>query len=526
MFYFLILRPTLTNKRIMKKLVTLICAMALIGYAKAQGEHDMIVEPSAVGILEQTIFGDTMPTGERMDPDRIYVLRRSSPYLINEIIDVADFHLQIKAEEGDGLRPLLLFNAEDGGEVVSQMFVTSSGGSITLDGIHIAGQDILGRRITRLIRMNGDKSRVSVNNCVLDESGQSGFRLNADSIKVFISNTIIDRMGQLNDPDNGRFLDNRGHPIDSLWVTNSVIYDITSRIYRHSGSGYLHHAKIDQNTFFGSGQWGLTFSPADELVFTNNIVANPVFLGYTADQRYAITIDTFRDGDYVDISYNNFFTDPAFDAALPEVSANSGDTVRSVNGAFFGPQISNAMAASASSTTNISEVLQFANAPGVQQDFIDNTYDSTAVLGGWDFSALTVNDIYSAIGGEQAVDRYTTFHDFSYDETAVSYTAGDKGQKLGADLAIIGTDVKEDFFVRDNILFYPNPVSNELFIQNLDQTELHSIMIYDLKGVQIKEQKVRAINAVLQLPDVPAGTYILTIRDNKGKVSSRKLVKN
>ncbi|MBK8504947.1 MAG: T9SS type A sorting domain-containing protein [Saprospiraceae bacterium] len=450
-----------------------------------------------------------------------------SPYVINEIIDVADFHLRIKAEEGDGTRPILILNVGDGANPVDQMFVASNGGDISMSGLHLAGEDIFGIKTLRIVRINGNKSRVSLNDCVLDNSGQSGFRLNADSIKVFISNSLIGRMGQLNDPSNGRFLDNRGHPIDSLWVTNSVIYDVTSRIYRHgSDAAYLHHAAIDQCTFFGSGQWGFTFSPADELIFTNNIVANPVFLGYTGEQRFAITIDTFRDGDYVDISYNNFFTAPSFDAALPLLSANTGDTVRSVNGAYFGPQISNAMAASASSTTNFSEVLEFANAPEIQQDFIDNTYDSTATLGSWDFSDLTPDDVYSLLGGEQAIDRYSTFHDFSYPESAQSYTAGNNGQKIGADLSILGTDVKEDFFVRDNILFYPNPVSNELFIQNLDQGDLHSIMIYDLKGVQIKEQRVRATNAVVQLPDVSAGTYILTIRDNKGNLSSRTLIKN
>jgi hypothetical protein len=184
------------------------------------------------------------------------------------------------------------------------------------------------------------------------------------------------------------------------------------------------------------------------------------------------------------------------------------------------------MAACASSTTNFSEVLTFANAPEVQQDIIDNTYDSTATYGIWDFSDLTPDAVYSQIGGGQAVDRYSTYHDFTYPESAQSYTAGNNGQKIGADLSNLGTDVKEDFFVRDNILFYPNPVSNELFIQNLDQGDLHSIMIYDLKGVQIKEQRVRGTNAVLQLPEVSAGTYILTIRDNKGNLSSRTLIKN
>ncbi|MCB0687648.1 MAG: T9SS type A sorting domain-containing protein, partial [Saprospiraceae bacterium] len=362
--------------------------------------------------------------------------------------------------------------------------------------------------------------------------GQSGFRLNADSIKVFVSNTLIDRMGQLNDPNNGRFLDNRGHPIDSLWVTNCVVYDVTSRIYRHGNdNAYLHHAAFNQCTFFGSGQWGFTFSPSDELIFTNNIVANPVFLGYAGDQRYAMTIDTFREGDQIDISYNNFFTDPAFDEALPEVVAGSGfamagDTVHSVSGAYFGPQISNAMAASASSTTNFSEVLEFANAPEIQQDFIDNTYDSTVVLGKWDFSDLTPDDVYSLTGGALATERYTTFHDFSYSENSTSYSAGNLGQPIGADLSSLGTAVKEDFFVRDNILFYPNPVRNELFIQNLDEADLQSIRIYDLKGTPIIQQKVQSINTVIQMPNVPAGTYILTIQDKYGKISSRKLMKH
>jgi hypothetical protein len=511
----------------MKNIFTFFAVILFCGWAQAQGEHEMIVEPTAVGILDQTIIGDTSATGERNDPERVYVLRRGAPYLIGQTLDAADYHLRIKAEEGDGAKPILIFDVGDGGETPSQMFVVSSGGHLTLDGIHVAGQDIIGNYVSRLIRINGDKSKVVIDNCFLDESSQSGFRLNADSIKVFISNTIVTRMGQFNSPDNGRFLDNRGHPLDTLWVYNCVVYDVTSRIYRHGNdNAYLHHAFFDQNTFFGSGQWGLSFSPADELSFTNNIVANPVFLGFTDSiPRYAITIDTFREGDLVDISYNNFFTNPEFDAALPAVAPNTGDTVKSVNGAYFGPQISNAMMASASSTTNINEVLEFANAPNIQQDLIDNTYDSTATIGGWDFSDLSADAVYSAIGG-LGIDRYTEFHDFSYSENTTSFTAGNNGQKLGADLTNLGTAIKEDFFVRDNILYYPNPVENQLFIQNLDKAELSLIQIYDLRGVPIQQQRVKGDKAVFNLPNLPTGTYVLTIRDSAGKVSSRKLIKN
>lgn len=517
----------------MKYIFTFFALFSICGLIQAQDEHEMIIEPTAVGILDQTIIGDTTATGERTDPDRVYVLRRGFPYLVGQTINVNDYHLRIKSEDGDDAKPILIFDAGDGGDVPSQMFVAGSGGHISLTGIHVSGQNILGNVTSRIVRINGDNSKVVIDDCILDEAGQSCFRLNADSIKVFLSNSIVTRIGEINDPDNGRLFDNRGHYIDSLSVYNCIVYDISSRIYRHGNdAAYLNWALFDQSTFYAIGQHGFSFSPSDELTVTNNIVANPVFMGYPDTlQRYAMTLDTFREGDLIDISYNNVFTNPEFDDALPLVAAGSelaatGDTIYSVNGAYFGPQISNAMMAIASSTTNINEVLEFANAPAVQADLIAVTYDSTATLGsGWDFSSLTPDETYSSVGG-QGDARYTVYHDFTYSESSTSFTAGTNGQKLGADLSNIFTDVKEDFFVRDNILYYPNPVRNQLFIQNLDEAELSLIEIYDLQGVRMQQQRVRADNAVFNLPDLPAGTYVLTIRDSAGKVSSRKLVKN
>ena len=508
----------------MKKVVTLIALAVMAVGLHAQDEHEMIVEPTDVGVLDQTILGDTTAAGERNDPDRVYVLRRGAPYVVNQLIAVGDFHLRIKAEDGDGARPILISNVDDGGNGLSQMFRTNSGGHLSLQGVHIAGRDILSGLVNRLIRVSGNYSKVVVDDCILDESGQSGFRLNADSIRIFVSNSLINRMGAPTNPNNGRFLDNRGHPIDTLSVKNCVIYATTSRIYRHSGPGYLHHAFFDQNTFFGSGQWGLTFSPADELKFTNNVFANPVFHGWAGEQRWAVTIDTLTGNEVIDISYNNFFVDPAWDAALPAVSNNTGDTIYSVNNAFFGPNISEALNASPASTTNISEVLEFSNPPEVATAFIEAAHDTTVSAGPWDFSDLTADEVYSGAGG-QGIDRYTIFHDFSYSEAATSFTAGDQGQKLGADLSVLGTAVKEDFFTRDNILYFPNPVRNELFIQNLDKAELSLVQIFDLHGNAIRQQRVNNSNTVFNIPEVPAGIYVLSVKDSSGKISSRKILK-
>ena len=513
----------------MKQLLTLF-ALLFMTISIASAQDELIVEPGEPGILEQTIFADTSDTGER-NPNRVYVLRRGTPYLLAQRIRWADYHISIKAEEGEGARPLLVFSPDAGGDGVGQLFRTDGSASLSLDGVHLAGRDLLGNTVSQAIRIGGDGVTVRVNDCVITDVGQSVLRFNADNINAYFTNSVINRAGQPTNPNNGRFLDTRGNPVDTVWVENCVVYDITSRIYR-SDNGDMNYGVFNQNTFFGSGQEGFTFSTANNLKFTNNVVADPVFLGQTdSTLRYAMTMDTFISGAHnVDISFNNIFVSDAFEAALPDTRA-SGDSLYSIRNTLFGPNISAAIAESASSTTNISEMLEFANAPEVPTQFIeadaaDTSSSSNRIVedaGDWDFSDLTPDPTYSGLG--TGIDRYVEFHDFSYPEGTISFTAGSDGQKLGADLTNLGTDVEEDYFVSANILYYPNPVQEELFIQNLDPVELRSVTLYDIQGHAIRRQPVNGLFARLQLGDLPAGTYVLTIRDHVGKLSSRKITK-
>ncbi len=360
--------------------------------------------------------------------------------------------------------------------------------------------------------------------------GQAAVRVDGEGQKLFFTNSILNRLGEPGNPNNGRFIDSRGNPIDSVWVENCVIYAVTSRIYR-SANGALNVGIFNQNTFWGVGQEGITFGESNELTFTNNIFAEPVFLGQTdSSMTYAMTIDTFVSGEHlINVSYNNIFVSEEFEAALPDTRA-SGDSLYSVKNTLFGPNISAAIMEGASATTNISEVLEFADAPPVPIQFItaDAAAADTSVLidgaGDWDFSDLTPDPVYSAVGG-QGIDRFTTFHDFSYPESAQSYTAGTNGQKLGADLTNLGTDVDEDFFVTDNILFYPNPVKDELFIQNLDEVDLKSVYIYDVQGHPLRRQDVNAMNIRFQMGKLPPGIYMLSVEDHAGKVSTRQILK-
>ncbi|MDH3245706.1 MAG: T9SS type A sorting domain-containing protein [Saprospiraceae bacterium] len=516
----------------MKLLSTLLLLIASISLLSAQGEHELIIEPGPPGTLDQTIIGDTTSTGERADPDRVYILRRGTPYLTSQRIRWGDYHIRIKSEEGDGPRPMIIFSPDVGGEGIGQVLRLNSGAHLTLDGIHLQCRDLVGNFSDNAIRIGGENARITINNCVVEEADQAGLRLDAVGLKVYITNSIFNRMGLPTNPNNGRFLDNRGHPMDTIWVENCVIYDVTSRIYRHSGAGHINYGRFNQNTFWGVGQHGISLSPSNNLMFTNNIVANPVFLGYEKSMpEYAITIDTFVSGeDNINVSFNNFFVDDDHVGALPDTNF-LGDTILPVTNTMFGPNISNAIMETASATTNISELLAFSDAPNLPSQFINANHNDTLVddiladAGEWDFSDLSPDDTYSGLGlGD--IERFTTWHNFSYPEGAVSYTAGSEGQKLGADLSNIDTDIEEDYFISNNLLYYPNPVSDELFIQNLDQSALKTVGIYDLSGLLLRQQKVDAIYTRFQLGDLPKGTYVLTVRDQSGKVSSRKIVKH
>lgn len=515
--------------KIMKQLFTLIILLLFVS-AVIVAQDELVVEAGPAGTLEQAIFGDTTETGERMNPNRVYILRRGTPYLLSQTLRWGDYKVNIKAEEGEGAKPLIVFSPAQG-ESVSSVIRTNSGASLNLDGIHLSGRDLLGNVSDAAFRIGGDSTRVVVNDCIITDVGQSIMRFNATGIKAYFTNSLMNRIGEPTNPNNGRMFDTRGNPVDTAWVENCVVYDVTSRIYRSAG-GDLNYGLFNQNTFYASAQEGFTFSPANNLIFTNSIVAEPVFLGQTdSTLRYAFTMDTFISGQHkVDISYNNIYVSDEFEAALPATRA-SGDSLYSVRNSLFGPNISNAMMESASPTTNISEALEFANPPNIPTQFIEADAADTSgsgnrvveEAGSWDFSDLTADPVYSGLGTMSL--RYAEHHDFSYPGSALSFTAGNEGQAIGADLSNLGTDVDEDYFITDNILYYPNPVRESLFIQNLDKAELSTISIYNMTGQRLIHRKVEAINARFELGELPSGSYVLTVLDRKGKVSSRKLIK-
>ena len=80
-------------------------SMFMLLPALVLAQRTVVIEPTAFGILNDTIDGDTTGTGERVDVNTVYVLKRGqdSYYVLSRSIENR-FPLTIIAEEGTGER--------------------------------------------------------------------------------------------------------------------------------------------------------------------------------------------------------------------------------------------------------------------------------------------------------------------------------------------------------------------------------------------------------------------------------------
>ena len=510
---------TFKIKIVMKKCVLLLGFLIALFTVPMAAQEEVIVEPGAPGVLNQAISNPA-------NQGKILVLRRGFPYLSTGEIENTGFALHIKAEAGDGPRPIIIFSPPAGGAAVDQIFRARA--NLTLEGLHLTNRDLLGGVTERIVRTGADSISVRMLDCLVDDSGQTAFRLDGKLNRIYATNTVFSRMGVPSNPDNGRVIDDRGNDVDTIWIENCVIYNVTSRVIR-DGGGKINYVHFNQNTVANIGQRGFEWGEVEEFNFTNNIVANGGFLGrqFSLDptendiERHVINMDSTGSGNekWV-IRNNNFYRNADVVAATPAQQAD-GDTIQQQP--YFNAKAMGAIMAGGWESTNIEEELDFTNPPTFSFDFIAKHHAGEgSMANAWDHSGLTPNAIYSAIGS--MTPRYSESHDFGYPTSAASYTAGTEGQPLGSDLFDFTTSTK-DLFVENNILYYPNPVKDQLFIQNLKAELIAGIRVFNLQGQLIHNQRVNNDYVILQTANWNAGMYVLSVVDKRGNVSARKFVK-
>jgi hypothetical protein len=523
--------------------------IALAGNLAAQQVRQVGFDDVQDRSLDQIITADleAIISAEGEERHLIYELARSTPFIFNSTLRFdSTFHVELRAQEGDGERPLIFIAVADG-ETPSELFRINGPAMLTLRGLLLSGESDQGGTFTaRTVRLDGENT-VTVDDCYFDQTRQSMFRLSGGDEKLFVSNSIFNRVGQPDNPNNGRFIDHRGAGADSIVVRNSIVANTTSRWFRTGGGAVAEYVEMDNNTFINSGQAGFTFDEIETLVFTDNIVVNAEFRGVElVDQRdsiedatYVFEIDTLDlANDQVIFARNNFFESPELAGLLPAVDGTMDSIV--TLGAFdryYDANIQAAIAASGEGDSNFSEVLEFEEPPLLDGTLITILAQDTT--GGqdlpndtpdFDLSNLDEVELYSGtnLGSAEPVARYTDFYNLCYDAGTTSATASATGDAIGGQdsEACEGLTRVENLVQQWEASVFPNPTTGLLELRlPTNEGELDA-SLFNATGQLISRRRISGQRGHFDLSQRPAGTYFLRLRNDAGQNAVRTIVKH
>lgn len=514
----------------------LICAITVAFSSVTKAQRTVVVEPddfpSQVGSLNIAIESDTTSSGDRVDENTIYILKRDGVYWLDGTISNQGYHLRIEAEDGDG-HPPVIRPAVDLTGSSSQLFQTY--GDLTLRGLylnHITDQGGLEKNV---IRSSGEDSRIIVDNCWFEFEEQSWIRVDNSNQSIFVTNTQGRNNGRNDGGGNGRILDTRGIEVDTLLIENSTFYNHQGNGLR-TGGGVVKYLKMNHNTFVDI-KGSFEFGKALKVDFTNNLWTNIGFDGiaYSNEERTDVGIFQFASVNEIEglsdedreinISNNNFersideLIDDEYGALfgpyrteLQSILDSHPDSVvnnrKFIDSTGLALQVLGVLTLS----NNIIEDesgLEYTDRPDFQTivDFMDHKYNHPEDV---DNYPLMWDNPDSRVEGSSLDD----WRDFSYSTSAESYTAADGGFPLGdlnwfpdmMELWTSGATVanEEDELITGFTLNqnYPNPFNPSTNISfTLPEASQVQLKVYNLLGQEV---------AVLLNSRLTAGSHSVT----------------
>ena len=258
--------------------------------AHGQTSHDLVIADFyATGhYLNDDILGDSLATGARKDPARVYVLKRNGIYLVNAFISNPNWVLRIKAENAAGPKPAI-YNFKNNLTAAYATNVLQPRGDVYLKNVVMVNwpefqPSEISLIPTVMINVQGTGLTIEVDSCVL-EGYKTGIQIGVATHKLKVTNTVFAQYGNLyngNEGD-GRPIDFRSVSTDSIFIQNCSIMDGTDRIVRHySSTGALGDFFFDHNTcvnnFGYHGVMALGFV-GSKVTITNNVFVDCLAAG-------------------------------------------------------------------------------------------------------------------------------------------------------------------------------------------------------------------------------------------------------
>jgi hypothetical protein len=243
--------------------VALIMAMPA-GPLFAQPPDTVYVEPddypNEVDALNRAI--------EEHGGEVIYVLQNGATYFLWEYIDY-EHPVRIHAARSPSDNPPII---RPYAGFTSSPDLARFHGDVEIIGIYLYAVDELGAS-SQNMGFYKEGGRAVFRHCYVSAGSNWMFRIEADNMTLRIEDCQMRDPGRHPSPDNNRFIDLRGHDMDSIIVINSSLYQIASDIVR-TGGGVVDYLEFNHVTIANHLRNPLDLGRARQAIVRNSLFIN------------------------------------------------------------------------------------------------------------------------------------------------------------------------------------------------------------------------------------------------------------
>lgn len=499
----------------------------IAGWDPASGESDTLYN----NVVFDAIEADAVE--RETNPNVIFELTPGHKYPQGKVIKNYDYHLHIRAGEGEGLKPEFIPGKRTNGTYGSDYI--NAFNDLTVQNITFNGYRPDGAYLNRMVEAQGNNSRFIIKGCIFDGDRGAGIVIRADSMKVYVEDVIVGNTGhRFTVGGNGRILDMRPEAlwVDTLIIVNSTVNNASDRIIRNMGTrvGYLeidHLTALNNVGYHGALQLGYVHTAK----VTNSLFANTISAGHVEsrtmeqtqpEKHFAvISLDTVFAGQVIEVRNNNIY----FDQEIQDV----WDKYDSVSAPWpITPTIEAALG-NAADQAFFFEPLIMKKTCGPISAYIDAYFADPAA------TSLPEN---WCVGGEGGY--FLDEADLSYSMDYDSYRAADNGYPVGnlnyfpslkarweaGDIIGVPTfsGVK-----KKGLRNYPNPFNNSTTIEyELESSSVVTIDVFDITGRKMQSvvnelQSAGSHKVTFDGSGLPGGMYLYRL-DNGSKTEVSSMI--
>ena len=249
-------------------------------------EPDTVIVPTDIngdpyGAINKFIMGDTTSTGERNNPNRVYMLEAGKIYYLSGTMQT-HFPLNLVGQlpEPGQKPPILTSGISPSGGTVGRFFKCFD--RATFRNIYFQTCPPTGEGETfQTIQLIADSVRYVFDNCYFEWGRWLTIRVEGKFTKVYITDCYFRNLENKNGIYNGRVIDFHNNPVDSIVMVNNTEFNSNS-FFMQIRNNYVTYARIEHNTIVNSFKWPIQWSWMTNAIISNNLFYNVHSYGETA----------------------------------------------------------------------------------------------------------------------------------------------------------------------------------------------------------------------------------------------------